>query len=258
MISADTFIKKIAKEAGDAVWKRFGKDGAEYMKSKNRIDVVTKADVLSEKIIISGIRKHFPHHGIIAEESGTMNGDAEYVWIIDPIDGTLNFSLGIPLFGVMIALTHKRKVILSAIYVPYNKELFFSKAGKGAYLNGKKIHCTPVRSLDHSFGCGSATLRGRYARFLQNLLGAIKDRDALYAAAGSMAVNASNVASGRRDWMVALFGGVHDFAPISLLLKESGCVVTNAKGKPWTLDDLEIVAANPYLHKHLIKLTKNA
>src|ERR1700690_2607989 len=100
-MSTDAFIKKIAREAGAAVLKRFGKDGVHYMKSANRFDVVTKADLLSDRMIVSAIKKHYPEHGIISEESGNVNEGAEYVWVVDPIDGTLNFSSGVPLFGVM-------------------------------------------------------------------------------------------------------------------------------------------------------------
>src|SRR3989344_9501077 len=114
----DSFIQKLAKEAGVAVLKRFGKDGVHYMKSDHVWDVVTKADLLSERIIISAIRKKYPEHGIVSEERGVLKEGAEYLWIIDPIDGTLNFSLGVPLFGVMICLVHRGNVILSVINLP--------------------------------------------------------------------------------------------------------------------------------------------
>src|SRR3989344_8783192 len=104
----DRFIQKLAKEAGEAVLKRFGKDGVHHMKSERAWDSVTKADLLSEKIIISHIRKSYPTHGIIAEESGVTKDGAEYKWIIDPIDGTMYFADGIPLFGVFIALVHRK------------------------------------------------------------------------------------------------------------------------------------------------------
>ena len=255
-MNADVFIKAIAKKAGDATWKRFGKDGVNHMKSEGRFDVVTKADLLAEKMIITGIKKHFPKHGIIAEESGRSHDDAEYVWIIDPIDGTLNFSIGIPMFGVMIALAHKNRVILSCVYIPVTQELFYAKLGKGSYRNGKRIHASNEKDFYHTFGCGSAGLRSKYLHFFKNLLGTSKGTHMMYGSFGSMAINACYTAMGRRDWIVSVFGCLHDFAPPSLILKEAGCTVTNTKGKPWTMNDLEMVAANPTLHKQLIKLTK--
>ena len=256
MRGADSFIQKIAREAGEAVLKRFGKDGVHYLKSNHRGDAVTKADLLSEKIIISAIRKKYPTHGIISEESGTDRPDAEYVWVIDPIDGTLNFSLGVPVFGVMVCLMHRKKVVLSSINLPALKELFFAKAGEGAYLNGKKIHCSRA-TFDHSIGMGPLSMRGRSAQFFRKFIGvAEKKHDMMFGSFGSMAVNACFVASGRRDWMVSSVGQNHDFAPVSLLFKEAGCKVTDMKGRPWKFGVCEMVAANPALHKKLLKLTK--
>ena len=150
----DKFIRQIAKKAGAVALTRFGKDGALYLKTRNRLSVVTKADLLVEKIIISAIRKKYPDHGIISEESPRHKPDAEYVWIIDPIDGTLNFATGIPLFGTMVALAHRGQVILSAIHFPVTDELFFAKKGKGAYVNGKRVHCSRHREWSTSTGVG--------------------------------------------------------------------------------------------------------
>ena len=255
--SAEKLIQRAANQAGDAVLKRFGKDGVHYMKSEQMWDVVTKADLLSEKIIMSAIRKAYPDHGIIAEESGVINKGAEYVWVIDPIDGTLNYSRGVPLFGVMICLVHKGEMLLSAINLPAESQLFFARKGKGTYLNGKRVHCSDKKSLDQSFGAGSARLDGRPAAFIENLLRSVRKQNIQYASFFSMAVNACYVASGRRDWMVPLAGAVWDFAPAYLILKESGCKVTDTKGKPWKFGMPEMVAANPTLHKKLLTLTKN-
>ena len=253
----EKFIQDTAKEAVVAVLKRFGKDGVHYMKSEHSWDVVTKADLISEKIIMSRIRKAYPDHGIISEESGNFNEGAEYVWIIDPIDGTLNFSRGVPLFGVMICLMHKGEVVLSVIDLPAAHELFFAKKGGGAYCNGKRIRCSQKRTLNQSFGAGSARLDGRAAVFLEKLIRTARNQNIQYASFFSMAVNACYVACGRRDWAVPLAGMVWDFAPAYLILKESGCTVTDIQGKPWALHKSEMLAANPHLHKELLKLTKD-
>ena len=185
-----------------------------------------------------------------------MNENAEYVWVVDPIDGTLNFSRGVPLFGVMVCLVHRGEVILSAIDLPAEHQLFFAKKGKGAYLNGKRVHCSDKKALDQSFGAGSARLDGRPAALIENLIRTARKQNMQYASFFSMAVNACYVASGRRDWMAPLAGAIWDFAPAYLLLKESGCKVTDMKGGPWKFGMLEMVAANPTLHKELLKLTK--
>src|SRR3990167_7584472 len=251
----DKFIQRIAREAGVVVLKRFRKDGVHYTKSHERWDVVTKADLLSEKIIMTAIQKKYPSHGIISEESGRINEKAEYVWIIDPIDGTLNYSSGVPMFGVMVCLVHKGKVILSAINLPATGEFFFAKAGKGAYLNGKRIYCSKGRNLKSSFGMHGTTLAPRTIQFLRNVVKYAKGNHILLGSFASPA-NACYVASGQRDWIVSLSGQVWDFAPEYLIVKEAGCKVTDTKGKPWKLGQLEMVAANPTLHKELLKLTK--
>ncbi len=252
----ERFIQQVTREAGAAVLKRFGKDGLHYSKSAHRSDAVTKADLLSDKLITSRIKKRYPEHGIISEESGSYKIDAEYVWVIDPIDGTLNFSLGVPMFGIMVCLTRRRKVVLSAVYLPVFDEMFFATSGKGAFLNGKKIHCSRVPGLNDSVGVGPMSLRGRSLRFFRALLSEAKQKRIVMGPLGSMAVNACYVACGRRDWMIGLLGQTHDFAPVSLILKEAGCKVTDTKGKPWKFGTLEMVAANPRLHKELLKLTK--
>lgn len=254
---ADTFIQSIAKEAGDAVLELFGKEGVQYMKSERLSDSVTKADFVSENIIVSAIKKKYPEHSIVAEEGGEENGETEYLWAIDPIDGTQNFATHIPLFGVMICLIHRGEVILSVIYMPATHELFFAQAGKGAYLNGERIHCSEKKTLNNTSGSSSSTLGGKAITFMRNILDVTeKDRIQLRSI-GAFSVNACYTACGRRDWYVPLAGSVWDFAPVSLLLKESGCEVTDAKGNPWKIGDLEMVAANPTLHKELLKLTAN-
>ncbi len=252
----EKFIRKIAKEAGEAVLKKFGKTGVHYTKSDRVWDVVTKADLLSERIIMSAIQKRYPDHGIISEESGRVREGAEYVWVIDPIDGTLNYARNVPLFGVMIGLVHNGEVILSAIDLPATKELFFAKAGSGAYVNGKRIHCSTVRDLKKTVGVGSSSLHARNAQFMKNLLSAMRGSSAMVGSFISIASNACYTASGRRDWMTSLSGSIWDYVPVYLILKEAGCRVTDANGRPWKFGMLEMVAANPILHKQLIKLTK--
>ena len=253
----DTFIKKITKEAGKAVLKRFGKDGVHYSKSKHAYDVVTKADLLSEKIIISAIRKYYPTHSILSEEEGEINAGSDYRWIIDPIDGTMNFASSVPLFGVMVCLAHRNTVKLSAIYLPITDELFFAEAGKGAFLNGRRIHCSKTRNLDVSNGCGFVGSRKRTLHFVRKLLGVVKGEHLFLNSFGCISMNSCYVACGRKDWEVSLYGEVHDFAPTYLILKESGCTVTNCKGGLWKIGDNEAVAANPLLHRQLLKLTKD-
>lgn len=252
----ETFIQQITKKAGAVVLKQFRKTGVKYMKSEALWDCVTQADLDADRMIVSAIRKKYPAHGIISEESGEYYPDSEYVWIIDPIDGTRNFATHIPLFGIMVALAHKGNVILAAIDMPATGEFYFARAGKGAYLNGKRIHCTKTDTFSRSVGYVGSSLRQRTRKFLHTLVTSSATKQTLI---GSFAccANQCYVAAGRADWAVSLSGKVWDFAPVSLLLREAGCTVTDIRGKPWTLNAPEIVTANATLHKQLLKLTKN-
>src|SRR3989338_5963004 len=253
----EKFIQDAAKKAGAAVLKRFGKEGVHYAKSDRLFDVVTKSDLLAEKIIVNLIRKQYPDHGIISEERGSINEGAPYIWVIDPIDGTLNYSRGIAALGVMICLVKNGEVVLSAINLPATNERFFAKKGKGAFRNGKKIRCSTVSRLKKSFGTGSTSMTARASTFLRNLMRANGGGNSMFGSFASMANNACYTAAGQRDWIVSLNGGTWDFAPAYLMLKEAGCKVTNVKGEPWKFGMLEFVAANPNLHKQLLKLTRN-
>src|SRR3989344_6444134 len=255
-MTIDSFIKRITKKAGKAVLKRFGKDDVHYYKSKHAYDAVTKADLLSEKIIIPEILEKYPAHSILSEEEGEINSGSDYRWIIDPIDGTMNFASSVPMFGIMVCLAHKNVVKLSAIYLPVTDELFFAKAGKGAYLNGKRIYCSETKSLDTSTGCGFVGSRKRTMNFVKKLLGVVRGEGLFLNSFGCISMNSCYVACGRKDWAVSLYGEIHDFAPTYLILKEAGCTVTNCRGEPWKVGDNEAVAANPVLHKKLLKLTK--
>lgn len=249
----EDFVKEITKKAGRAVMKEYGSLKVKYTKT-NPGDVVTEADLLSTKIIISAIKEKYPDHGIISEEKSDHQNTAEYVWIVDPLDGSRNFSTRTPLFGVMVALAKNNVIELSAIYDPIQDEFFFAKKNHGAYRNGEKIACSETRELEHSFGCASGFLKGQKLTFMENLIQYAKKKLISYSAFISAAVNTIYVADGRRDWYFSAGGGVWDYAASSLLLSEAGCIVTNDKGKPWTLKDDTFVAANEYLHPKLLEL----
>jgi len=253
---AERFVQQIVKKAGLAALKRFGKDGVHYSKSAHRGDVVTKADLLSNLIIVSAIKKRYPTHGIISEETGKSNTDADYIWIIDPIDGTFNFATNVPLFGVMVALAYKKSIILSAIFLPSDDELYFARRGRGAYMNGKRLRCSRIKNWSSSAGVGPTWLSPRSLRFLKGLLTEAKNKKMMFSGLGSIAIDAAYIAAGKRDWFAGLNGKLHDFAPAYLLMREAGCKVTNIHGKDWTFEDREVLAANPVLHKKLLKLAK--
>jgi myo-inositol-1(or 4)-monophosphatase len=248
-----TFIKQITKEAGAAILKKFGKIGVKYTKA-DATDVVTEADLAANKIITDAIKKKYPTHAIISEETGEHQNGAEYCWIIDPLDGTRNFSTKTPMFAVMIGLARNGKIELATIYNPCTNELFFAKKGKGTFLNGKKVHCSEHRSWVNGWGFVSSNLSEKNMVHLKKLLKYSEIEKFWISAFGSSGISTIYQASGRRDWGISKSGGLWDYASPSLILSEAGCKVTNFKGEPWSIKDREILVANKYLHPKLLKI----
>lgn len=251
----EDFIKKITREAGTITLKYFGKIGVKYTK-KDITDVVTEADLKSNHHLVNRIKKQFPDHGIISEELGRHQTAAKYVWIIDPLDGTRNFATHTPLFGVVVALAYQNRIILAAIYDPVHDELFFAKKGKGAFCNKQKIHCSPQKKWQHSFGCIGAAWRPKRLGVTKNLL-ALAEQEAFWVSSfGSTSITSTYLADGRRDWYISFDSCMWDYAAASLILSEAGCIATNKDGRPWQLGDDTLVAANKYLHPKLLQLAQ--
>jgi len=253
----EAFIKSLVRDAGREALSRFRTHRRLRNKANTPWSAVTDADIAVEKMMKQRILKKYPTHGIIGEETGTHRTESEYVWILDPIDGTLNYSTGVPLFGCMAALAYKKNVILSAIHLPVTDELFFAKAGKGTYLNEKRVRCSNTSLFERSIGCGFSSIRMRTAPFIRRIFKAIGQEQVVFNSFGAISVNAAYVACGRRDWIVAPHGELHDFAPVSLILKEAGCKVVDALGKDWKYGAQGIVATNPVLSTRLVKYTRS-
>ena len=144
-----------AQEAGKIHLSYFRKGNfAIQAKHGNESDIVTSADKAAEQHIINFIHSHYPTHSILSEESGEEVGDAPFQWVIDPLDGTTNFSMGLPEFSVSIGIKHHGTTVVGVVYAPYLGELFHAVKGEGAFLNGERIACGAKQSLD---SCVAAT-----------------------------------------------------------------------------------------------------
>lgn len=245
-------LEEMLSVAGRISLELFGKVGTLYTKT-SASDVVTEADLNINDEAIRMIRQRYPSHGIISEERATSGGDG-YDWIIDPVDGTLNFSRNTPLFGTMIAVTYRREVILSGIVLPALHETAIAWKGGGAWKNGHRVSCSTQVTLADSYGCGNARLSAERAPYLRRILDFAETAPIWSSSFGSAAVSAMYMADGRRDWYYSMGGGVWDYAASSLLLSEAGCLVTDLDGKPWNLDSKQFLAANPKLHPQMMKL----
>lgn len=141
----DLFLREailMARAAGDIQLEYFRSRHFSISTKQNESDVVTEVDKKCENLIRSAIHEKFPCHGIISEESGYENSDREWCWVVDPLDGTTNFSQGLPAFSVSIALEHHKEAVVAVVYAPYLDELFHAVKGQGAFLNGDSIVCS--------------------------------------------------------------------------------------------------------------------
>ncbi|CAH1206565.1 Fructose-1, 6-bisphosphatase/inositol-1-monophosphatase [Paenibacillus allorhizoplanae] len=224
-------------------------------------DLVTEVDKGSEKLIRNLIMTHFPNHSILGEE-GVEPGpeasakalqemsDEEYLWIVDPIDGTTNFVHGFPFFSVSIALAHKGEVIVGVVYDPSRDELFVAEKGKGAYMHGKKTEVSEDETLLTSL-IATGFPADRDGALPINLKGvqALSPKVRNIRVAGSAALHLAYVAAGRLSgfWEIGL--NAWDIAAGALLITESGGRVTDTEGKPYHLGVRNVMATNGHIHE---------
>ncbi|AJY74387.1 inositol monophosphatase family protein [Paenibacillus beijingensis] len=233
-------------------------------------DLVTEVDKGSERLIRGLIGTHFPNHSFLGEE-GVEPGpeasakaledvrEAEYLWIVDPIDGTTNFVHGFPFFVVSIALAHRGEVILGVIYDPSKDELFIAEKGKGAYVHGKPIEVSKEDTLQSSLVATGFPAEQRYAlplnmKGIQHLAPKVRN----IRSAGSAALHLAYVAAGRLSgfWEIGL--NSWDLAAGALLIQESGGRVTDTEGAEYHLGVRNVVASNGRIHDDLIKELREA
>ena len=253
-------FKKIAlsavKKSGEVLVKKYQKFDRNEVKLKTSHEIVTANDLLSEKIIIKEIKKSFPEHSIFSEEIGKDKLKSDYLWIIDPIDGTTNFSMHNPLWSVSIGLVYKGKVILGVVYAPILGELFYAEKGQGAFLNNKKIKVSKVNSgkILNTFCHGSSKkdIQRAVKYFNKQKLNSFDCRQL-----GSAAIELCYVACGRIESIVIPGVNAYDVAGGSIIVSEAGGKVTDFQGKKWNIESKDILADNGKVHKNLLKKVKN-
>lgn len=256
-LQVENKFKKIAitaaKNAGLILKKNLGKPRSiEY---KGVIDIVTEMDRKAEDLIIKTIKKEFPEHGILTEESNERKSSSEYRWIIDPLDGTTNYSHGYPVFCVSIALEKEGEIILGVVYDPVLGELFTAEKGKGAFVNNKKIKVSKIRELTKSllatgFPYDVRTSRQNNIDHFSNF--AVKAQ--AIRRAGSAALDMCYVACGRFDgfWEIKL--KPWDTAAAMLIIREAGGMVTDFNGGPFSMYSGETLASNGLIHNEMLNV----
>lgn len=249
--------------AGDVILNNLGRISKNDIGIKQESDFVTHVDRDSEQLIIKTIKKRFPHHSFLAEESvkkfkpekkRRYEPHGSYHWIIDPLDGTTNYIHGYPMFSISIALEYKKEIILGVILDPLRNELFTAEKGKGALLNGHPIKVSSVSELKNSLITTGFPFRKKeflniYLQTFKNILLKVSD----LRRTGSAALDLAYLACGRCDGFFEIGLSTWDIAAGSIIIKEAGGIVTDFGGGEDYLSTGNIVAAIPAIHREILK-----
>lgn len=250
--------KKIAieavKSAGKIVAEYFDKEKNVSFKGKR--DIVTEVDLKSEKMIIDSITKNFPDHSILSEEAGLIDKKSDYLWMTDPIDGTVNYSRGNSPFCVALCLLEKGKPIISAIYKPIENQLYFSAKGEGTTVNGKKVHVSD-KDLENSLAVIDVSSRAEAQKILFPHLKSVLSSGIRMRSWASSLSALSCVASGNIDLYFNFSNKIWDIMPAVLLIQEAGGKVTDIAGGELTMQSTSVLATNGVVHDEMLKLLKD-
>ena len=247
---------KAARAAGNIIARHVDRIDTLNIQSKERNDFVSEVDHMAEQEIIRVIKRAYPNHGFLAEESGAQ-GDSEYTWVIDPLDGTTNFLYGFPQFAVSIALKHGDRIEQGVVYDPVKQELFAATRGGGATLNNRRIRVTQRPGLD-----GALLGTGIPFRKHQNLDKYLETMKVLLPGtagvrrAGSAALDLAYVAAGRLDGFWEFGLNEWDMAAGVLLVQEAGGLIGEPNGGKNHLKSGDIVAGSPKVYNDMLEALK--
>ena len=231
-------------------------DGTFEVQSKDTLNnLVTEVDKKSEEAIIDVIQDEYPDHFILSEEVGAITTDSNFKWIIDPIDGTVNFANGIPICCVSIGIEMDGKLLMGAVFNPFMSELFFAEKGKGAFLNNK-----PLKVSDNGNVNAACLVTGFPYRWVEVGKDPIKVFERFIRMGlpvrrlGSAAIDLCWVAAGRFDGFWEYNLNPWDIAAGYLIIEEAGGTVTNFNGDPYSVYDKQTLATNGKIHQEMIKV----
>ncbi len=246
------FLEKLAREAGQFLYAGYEKD--HQVEYKGVIDLVTEVDRQSEAFLLAEVQRQFPDHHILAEETGGVDGHPDNTWYIDPLDGTVNYAHGIPIFCVAIAFAHQGRLQLAAIFDPMRDECYTAERGRGAWLNGRRLQVSGAQDLSQSLVVtgfpydawnsprDNVAYFGRFARRTRGVR-----------RLGSAALDLCYIAAGRFDGYWELTLKPWDVAAGGLIAEEAGAIVTDLDGGPdYISPPNSILAATPALHPKML------
>lgn len=243
------------KKAGGVIMDNFHKvTQASY---KGQSDIVTEVDLASEKIILDTINENFPDHSILSEEHGLIDHGKKYIWITDPIDGTINYYHGASPFRVGLCLLEDMKPIFTAIYNPVRDQLFFAEKGKGATMNGEKMQVNNNTELIHSVIMTHLSSKKEPRARTILALESIFTKSMHMRIFGSGLAAMTYIAEGKFDVFFNVKTNPWDILPGALLVEEAGGMVTDILGNNVTYETTSVLATNGKVHDQMLELLQN-
>jgi len=280
----DKDIKKVAvgaaKKAGKMLLKEYQNFDRTEVKLKHHREILTRADLLSEELIIKEISQSFPHHRILSEEIGMLENGyrkniqvvagrtptltsaarsvargipaSTYLWIIDPVDGTTNFSMHNPIWSISIGVAYESKIVLGVVYAPVLDELYIAEKGKGVKLNGRKIKVSNIKDKALNTFCHAR--EDKHVRQALKYYSYQKMHGLDCRQMGSAAIELGFVAAGRTESIAIPGANAWDVAAGVLLVREADGKVTDFSGQEWNLESVDMLASNGKVHNEILKV----
>ncbi len=248
--------KRIAITAGEISLNLRG-DNHKIINKGKPSDFATEVDILSEKIILESLKEAFPDHGFLMEEGGVLKSNSEFIWVIDPLDGTISYSSGLPIYGVSIGLLKNNEPVLGVINLPALSQLYWAEKGGGAFLNGKAIHVNETSNLLKGVVGSDFGHTGGRKQETEELILPLSEEVRYLALLGSAAAGMVYVGSG------VYSAYIHkayrwDYAAGVVIVEEAGGKATDYQGKPldWSKEMIELVASNGKIHNQILDIIK--
>lgn len=255
-----SFTKKVTKEAGEVTLSYFDKKHT-YQIKEGAINFATEADLACEKFVFEKIKKTFPDHSFLSEEMGMVAKKSRYTWVLDPIDGTVNFSRGLPLWGVSLALFEDTLPIAGTIYFPVFDELYFAQKGKGAFRGKKKIRVSSCDKLPRSLVIVEFGYPENRRKLTLPVAGFMKDFPAMFLTPLSTVYDMVSLASGKVEGFIEEHPLIWDIAAGAIIVEEAGGKVTDFSGNKLVYElkkdkYYDVLASNGKLHDEILKYLK--
>ncbi|MFC1999516.1 inositol monophosphatase family protein [Chloroflexota bacterium] len=248
-------LEQVTRTAGEFLLGHFRQEPDLLEQRSPAKEAATSYDKMADDLIVRGIKEEYPDHSLLTEEGGLLDGDPDWLWIVDSLDGTGNYANWNPLFCVCVALRHREELVLGAIYAPAIDEFYIAQKGEGAYLNDIRIRVSDISFLGESylFYCeGGEKDRERTGWFLNRVYPEVVDIRKL----GSAGLETAWVAAGRGEAYFTTSIEPWDVAPGVLLVAEAGGMTSDFKGHEWNMKKGDLLFSNSRVHSPLLNLLR--